>query len=816
MKRLFRILWHALALWGLVSLVGGAYVGFTVLRSYDLTPRQLVVKAARKFGVFPEQVAEAVKPGPRYHPEALRGEPVSGHPRILFSGKEATFRLRSRYETDTAFRKRVDEVGSGQGIMNGAVAWVCRGDEAAGRSAVERLLEVVLDTPRAEGNYGNGLEMALTYDLVGDHPAWSPEKRQRLNLKLRKNLEDSMLVLDGDSASLWHGRTQLAASAWVVAAAMDPQGPEDMALRAQAQRHFLESVEAFRLSGGWPEGYNYWINNRAFPFALACLAHLNGVKEPALNALMADTLTRLGLWTIHGTEPIGRFVLFGDTGPRNDLKDETQRVIDLVTLGTGLPIFRDYSRYLTGLHGGEAYYSGHRWGIPLFRGLAEWDHGAEDALMDLGVLEGRVPRSAVFGRHDGMGQVFIRSDWGPEATFISFQAGHSFTHHGHYQAGHFTITKKVPLTVKSGTYGGYTSPHRLHYYIRTVAANSLLVLRPGEQVRPNRFFETNVADGGQRIVMPTGSAVVSLADWRANLHRGRRYEGGRITAFENHHPRFVYVASDLTGAYNNTHYDDNERGGKVERVERSLVYLTKEDAVVIYDRVTAVHVDFTKKWLLHSWAKPETAQERVLVGDQDNGILESKDRRAVIRREGAALQVYALLPQEAVLRKVGGPDYRYYVEVDGDDEDLDGTNMEAGASEQPWFDAGLWRLEIQPAEKRKADRFLVGLKPGLAGDEGSLPGTPVLVDAGAAEGLLWGQAVVLFGKEGNIVHEVSYQVPKGIRPMFHLIVNLPAGRGVRVGAGGSEERLRVNEEGTVTFQTPAGPARRVTVQIEGT
>jgi hypothetical protein len=52
--------------------------------------------------------------------------------------------------------------------------------------------------------------------------------------------------------------------------------------------------------------------------------------------------------------------------------------------------------------------------------------------------------------------------------------------------------------------------------------------------------------------------------------------------------------------------------------------------------------------------------------------------------------------------------------------------------------------------------------------------------------------------------------------MFHLIVNLPAGRAVRVGAGGSEERLRVNEEGAVTFQTSAGPARRVTVQIEGT
>ncbi len=682
----------------------------------------------------------------------------------------------------------------------------------AGQRAIERLLEVVLDTPRAEGNYGNGLEIALAYDLLGDHPSWTQEKRQRLNLMLRKNLEDSMLVLDADSASLWHGRTQLATSAWFVAAAMDPQSPEDMALRARAQRHFLESVEAFRLSGGWPEGYNYWINNRAFPFALACLAHHNAVKESALSSLMSDTLFQLGLWTIHGTELVGRFVLFGDTGSRNDLRDETQRVMDLVSLGTGLPIFRDYSRYLSGLDGSEAYYGSYRWGLPLFMGFVEGDHGPDEVLMDLSVFEGRIPRSAVFGRQDGMGQVFIRSDWGPKATFISFQAGHSFTHHGHYQAGHFIITKKVPLAITSGTYGGYTSPHRLHYYIRTVAANSLLVLRPDERVRPNRFFETNVADGGQRIVMPTGSAVVSLADWRANLYRGRHFEGGKITAFDNHDPPFVYVASDLTGAYNNTRYDDNGRGGKVERVERSLVYLAREDAVVIYDRVTSVQADFRKKWLLHSWTKPETIHERVLVGNEDNGILESRDRLAVFRREPASLRVYALLPEDAIFRKVGGPDYRYYVEVDGDDSRLDGINMKEGALEQPWFDAGLWGLEIQPVESRKKDRFLIALKPALFDDEGSFPGDPVRVDAGPAEGLLWGHSVVLFGKDGTTLEKLSYNIPQSVHPMSHLIVNLPAGRSMNISVGDAEQTIEVNEEGVVIFETSPGPARRVTLQ----
>jgi len=338
-----------------------------------------------------------------------------------------------------------------------------------------------------------------------------------------------------------------------------------------------------------------------------------------------------GLWTIYGTEPTGRFCLFGDTGPRTDLKDETQRFIDLVAMATGLPIFRDYSRYLYGLHGEAGYYSGYRWGIPLFRGLPEWDFDKDDALKDLSILEGRLKRGALFGRN-GMGQVFIRSDWGPDATFISFQAGHSFTHHGHYQAGHFTITKKAPLAITSGTYGGYTSAHRLHYYLRTVSGNSLLVLRPGERVKPNRFFEEDVADGGQRIVMPTGSAVISVKDWEANLYKGRHYEGGRITAFENSDPTFVYIGSDLTGAYNNTEFDDNGKGGKVQKITRQLVYLTDEDLLMVYDNVVTTDAAYTKKWLLHSWSKPETKRERVLVGTKNDGILESADNRIIITR----------------------------------------------------------------------------------------------------------------------------------------------------------------------------------------
>lgn len=734
---------------------------------------------------------------------------------MIFSGPNEVEELRQRYRTDPAYKKIVDQSAASGAMMAKVVGWVCAADSASGAKVLEHLEKADLESPRAEGQYGNALEYALAYELVSDHPGWTPDSRARVNLLFRKNLQNALLVLDGDSASLWHGRTQLAASAWVVAAAMDPMSREDERLRARAQRHFLESVEAVRQSGGWPEGYNYWINNRAFPFVLACLALMNAVEEPSWHQTAKDLLIHVGLWTIHGSEPIGRFVLFGDSGPRNDLKDETQRVMDLIFLGTEKPVFRDYSRYLTGLHGQEAYYAAYRWGIPLFRGRPEGDFAPGDGVQDLSVFEGRVPKSAVFGRDHGMGQVFIRSDWGPEATFVSFMAGHTFTHHGHYQAGHFTVTKKAPLAVTSGTYGGYTSPHRLNYYLRTVAANSLLVLRPGEKVRPNRFFETNVSDGGQRIVLPTGSAVLSLEDWRNNLYKGRHYEGGVITAYSDADERFVYVASDLTGAYNNTRYDDNGGQGKIEWARRSLVYLRGPDVLVVFDDVQSTRAEYTKKWLLHSWAKPETSRERVLKGSADNGILESRDPSATIRYGGASLDVRVLLPNDPILRKVGGPDFRYYVEADGDDLELDGVNMGEGADEKPWFDAGLWRLEIQPAAPQRRDRFLICLKPRLDGQGQVGEFTPSRLVTENAIGLFFDRTMVFFPDSESRSTVYSYKIPASPVSVLHLWAHLPPRRSARISADGGEISLgETTPEGLLAFESPPGPSRRLTVQIE--
>ncbi|MGQ9750701.1 hypothetical protein, partial [Desulfosoma sp.] len=203
MRRFLKILRNALALWGLVSLVATAYVAYKVARFHDLSPRQLALKVTKKLGIMPELGAKLLQPRPLYADASLQGKLEMGHPRIILKGPPAVGKLRARYETDPVYRRIVDGVASGTGIMNRAVSWVCRRDEAAGGKAVHELLTMVPETPRAEGHYGNGLDMALAYDLLADHPAWTTAMRQRMNQTLLKNLQESLMVLDGASASLW-------------------------------------------------------------------------------------------------------------------------------------------------------------------------------------------------------------------------------------------------------------------------------------------------------------------------------------------------------------------------------------------------------------------------------------------------------------------------------------------------------------------------------------------------------------------------------------------------------------------------------------
>ncbi len=633
-----------------------------------------------------------------------------------------------------------------------ASCWLATGDPNMLRKLIAGLKAAELVAPRTQGEYGNLWALALAYDLARVSPAVNPADQRQIEEKIRKGVILSLELLDGTELSLWHGRATLASNAWLGAIVLNQQTTSNRILQARAKQHFLEIIAALSLTEAWPEGYTYWVNDRGFFITLAASAYLNGLAETPRADEIRQLLERVGYWHVYATRPDDRIQGFGDEGPRVDLREDTRRIIDLIVGATQNPILAAFSRYLGNLHGPRSYYQEYRWGFLLFNDpLVTPAEG--DEFLDFAAA---LPTATVFGR-GALNLAYIRGGWSRDDTFITLRAGHSFTHHGHYDAGGFTLFKGAPLALNSSVYGDYTGSNRLSYAIRTIAKNSLLILRPNELVSDSRLFSANVADGGQRLTMPTGSALTGVSDWRRNLGAGLHLEGGRLEQFDHRPGDYTYLSADITHAYNTPGHDEGGDGGKVTLVRRELMYLDKEDRLILHDRVESTDASYVKKWILHTRVRPHAAALSILQGTAENGILESRGESIRIEDEGASLHIHRLLPQQAVTRLVGGKDYQYYIEDDGDESKLDGHNYSQGAIDKPWYDNGLWRVEIQPLIARKIDRFLTLLTPRLEKNPvfGDRP-MPIAVNNGT--GIATTESVTLF-LENQPIEPIELYIP---------------------------------------------------------
>jgi len=693
----------------------------------------------------------------------LDGKLVKKHPRIILPGLRQwqgkgvapviKKRMASFSELNISFQSHCES----EQMLFLVSCWLATSQAATAEKLLDSMANFNLVSPEADETDSNAWELALAYDLFYSYLAEKDQQKQQIEKKIAIGLTDILDILDGDSASLWHSRSSHAAMAWICAIVLPDDFPEIQPLRKRAQAYFLEAIEALSHTEIWPEGYNYWIQNRAFPFALAANAYVNGLEEAKNSSKILQLMRTVGFWHVYATRPDNRIEGFGDEGSRVDLKDETKRIIDLIVGLTRDPVLAGYADYLQQLHGLLSYYHGYQWGLLLFTDPTVESVG-DGSLASLAPF---LDNARIFGINS-TNYAYFRSGWKENDTFISFRAGHSFAHHGHYDAGHFTVFKEAPLAVNSSVYNQYYSKNRLNYSIRTVAKNSLLVLRPGETVRPNWFFLKNVADGGQRIIQPTGSSIISLDHWFKNFNSGLHFEGATLLNYAAKNSEYNYISVDLTGSYNNTFFDDNQQGGKLKKITRQFVYFPKDDQIVVYDHVVATHPEYTKKWLLHTVKQPRVNGLKVLKGSRSNGILESKQTIAIVQNQQSYLKVTRIMPEEAVIRVVGGKDYRYYVEADGDDKKLDGSNFEQGGFSKPWFDNGNWRLEIQPSVPSFEDEFLVVLSVSTDSPSRILI-KRVKTDSKKVSALIVGKILVVFvrnSKKGEMNFSISNPVQK--------------------------------------------------------
>lgn len=691
---------------------------------YDVTFRQLVQKSLDYTGYESAWVENLIAPSRKHTGYVMDGTVRQNHPRILlpelaaWNGTDrppAQSRLQLYKEVGIRAPTARPNCKANSSVILG-VCWVLTGDIKAAQKGIALLRRSILPLAappnvKSLGRSTIAWRNALAYDLLYNVPSFPDATKREIEGVLAKALGRYLTILDGDDLSLWHSRTSVATQAWIMAAVLTPRNAETADLVRRAQAYFHDAIDALALTEGWPEGYNYWINNRALVLALGSAAYLNAVKNGRKSERVRQTIRRAGLWSIYASRPDNRIEGLGDEGPRVDQKDETRRVIDVIAQLTRDPVLSTYSRYLEQVYGHESYYRGYRWAFPLFNDptILPTTRSPANALDD---LSGKLPRASLFGR-GAFNLGYIRSGWGADDTFISFRAGASLSHHGHYDAGHFTLFKGAPLAVNASRYSSVFNKHRLNFAIRTVAKNSLLILRPGEKVSPNRFFDENISDGGQRITLPTGSAIRDVDQWRRNLGKGMHLEGGRVEAWNHQPDAFTYAATDLTGAYNRPEHDAGGSGGKVRSVKREFVYLPREDMLILRDRIVSVKPQYTKKWLLNTITRPGIGNAKVLKGTVTDGIMESTATIARVENGKGRLIVQKILPRESVIRLVGGANHKFYVETDGDETKLDGRNIGDAPKPRRWFDDSSWRIEIQPTKPAIEDEFLVALIPSI-------------------------------------------------------------------------------------------------------
>ena len=222
-------------------------------------------------------------------------------------------------------------------------------------------------------------------------------------------------------------------------------------------------------------------------------------------------------------------------------------------------------------------------------------------------------------------------------------------------------------------------------------------------------MKKNVAAGGQRVLLPTGSSIKSVNEWYIQRASGNVFAGGEIKAFESNDD-FTYINSDLTKAYNSTWFDENNDGGKVQLVRRSLFYLRDEDTLFIYDEVKPTEPSYRVKSLLHMVNMPSVKGSVLVKGKEHNGIYKS-DENTFTLKNGVGRLVGTVF-HRGYLQFIGGYDYKFYVETDGDDSTLDGKNLGGGLSEKKYNQAPNWRLELV-SDQADEHKTLTVLQPSL-------------------------------------------------------------------------------------------------------
>jgi hypothetical protein len=393
------------------------------------------------------------------------------------------------------------------------------------------------------------------------------------------------------------------------------------------------------------------------------------------------------------------------------------------------------------------------------------------------------------------GHVFMRSGWTDDsghldttATYVSVNAGDRLAYHQFYDEGNFTIFHNgEELLVRSGVYSGDgTSDHDVNYYVRSIAANTILICDLAENfdgIRPNSERDVWLNDCGQRTMSPASRTAINvnylLDNWRA-------YDTGSITRFAEAGD-VSYLRADITGAYNSTVYTTPENRPKVSSVIRELVYW-RPGTVIVSDRVVLTYPAYTPMVVFHFQTEPSPS-----------GLFYG----SLVR--DSAIYMQNLKPNSTVTMVPG-------YQVGGQTVDKSwGAPVGNDFERDPY---GFFRLEIASGQPDLQNWFLTAFVAQDASDPPPPEGLLVLSDT--MRGAVMGSVQVMFDltpEDDQDVTSATFQIAPGVE--YTLVTGLvPGATYVLEGEGRTDQTLTTGDSGTLLISNVPAGGVRLSLQAE--
>ncbi len=282
------------------------------------------------------------------------------------------------------------------------------------------------------------------------------------------------------------------------------------------------------------------------------------------------------------------------------------------------------------------------------------------------------PKQTTKARHfPSGGLIFMRSGTGKDDAYALFNTGSRVvSHKTRGDENHFTIFKKGYLAIDSG-YRDDSWP--VKYSSMSLAHNTVLIHDPSEFFQDDKDFFNQRKNDYRWMNNPEIMKIIKAMEPYAGHPEGGQNKriGGCCLAFSTN-PYYSYAAGDATDTYSPE---------KCRSFVRQFLHI-QPDVFLVFDRVESVKKEFRKDWLLHFLNEPEV-----------KGNLTTASSG-----EGGTLRCHTLLPENAVIKKIGGPGKEFMGEK---------VNWDIYPEmKKKAVYAGKWRIQVSPKIPSASDCFL--------------------------------------------------------------------------------------------------------------